>query len=144
LTVESEMYASVTRFIDQRFPVGWGGAAIIRTADDRHLTSVALVSANGSAGLCMETGAMCEAQKLNANVTHSLCVARDDEHSPFKVLSPCGICQERLLYWGEEVLVGITTADGALLFKRLGEINPDSWTRAYRYSELEHFGEGHS
>ena len=46
--------------------------------------------------------------------TRCLCVVRDDEHSPFKVLSPCGVCQERLRYWGAEVKVGVTTPDGAL------------------------------
>lgn len=39
----------------------------------------------------------------NVKVTHCICVVRDDENSEFKILTPCGICQERLRYWGEDV-----------------------------------------
>ena len=109
------------------------------TEDNSFLISVALESANGSAGLCMETGAMCEAQRYNKKITHSLCVVRDDENSPFKVLTPCGICQERLLYWGNTVKAGISTETGVLKFITLKEIQPYSWTIAYQDSELEHF-----
>ncbi|WP_313184248.1 cytidine deaminase [Lacrimispora sp.] len=86
--------------IRHRYPVGWGGAAVLRTEEDHYFTSVALETANGSAQLCIEVGAMCKAHKLNERVTHCICVVRDDEQSPFKVLSPCGICQERLRFWG--------------------------------------------
>ena len=67
-------------------------------------------------------------------------MVRDDEHSPFKVLSPCGVCQERLRYWGAEVKVGVTTPDGALRFVPLGELQPYHWTAAYPKEELERFG----
>ena len=106
MDVENDMYKKVTEFVKQRYPHGWGGAAIMYTDDNSFLLSVALESANGSAGLCMETGAMCEAQRYNKKITHSLCVVRDDENSPFKVLTPCGICQERLLYWGIRLRLG--------------------------------------
>lgn len=48
--------------------------------------------------LCMETGAILEAHKLNTKVTHTICVAREDENSEFTILTPCGVCQERLFY----------------------------------------------
>ena len=83
---------------------------------------------------------MCEAHKYNVKATHCLCVVRDDEHGPFKVLSPCGVCQERLRYWGAEVKVGVTTPDGALRFVPLGELQPYHWTAAYPKEELERFG----
>ena len=51
---------------------------------------------NASTELCIETGAILEAHKYQAKITHSVCVARDDEHSECKVLTPCGVCQERL------------------------------------------------
>lgn len=44
--------------------------------------------------VCIETGAILEAHKFNDPVTHSICVVRDDENSTFKILTPCGICQE--------------------------------------------------
>ncbi|PKM49697.1 MAG: hypothetical protein CVV02_14575 [Firmicutes bacterium HGW-Firmicutes-7] len=55
------------------------------------------------------------------------------------VLTPCGICQERLLYWGDDLKAGITSETGNLQFKTLKEIQPYSWTAAYKDEELEHF-----
>lgn len=137
--IEQTMYRKATELIEQRYPTGWGGAAVIHTAKDNYFTSVAIETANGSAVLCIEVGAMCEAHKYNEKVTHCLCVVRDDEHSDFKVLSPCGICQERLRYWGDDVQVGVTTEDGKLHFVELKELQPYHWTRAYSHDELDRF-----
>lgn len=131
LTVEKILYHTAVEFIEQRYPVGWGGAAVIHTEDDRYLISVAPEVLNASAELCIETGAICEAHKFNVRVTHCICVVRDDENSPFKVLTPCGICQERLRYWGEDVLVGVTNEAQALRFVPLGELMPYYWGKAY-------------
>lgn len=131
MCIEQKLYDIAVDFIKVRYPVDWGGAAVIRTEDDRYLLSVAPEVLNASTELCIETGAICEAHKLNVKVTHCICVVRDDENSPFKVLSPCGICQERLRYWGEDVLVGVTTFDGTLKFVRLGELMPYYWGKAY-------------
>lgn len=133
------MYQKAKELILKRYPIGWGGAAVIHTANDNYFTSVALETANGSAQLCIEVGAMCEAHKHGERVTHCLCVVRDDEKSPFKVLAPCGICQERLRYWGTEVLVGVKTQNDNLQFVRLMEMQPYHWTNAYLAEELEHF-----
>jgi len=137
--IEQEMYHKAIEFISQRYPKGWGGAAIIHSEGGQYFTSVAIETANGSASLCIEVGAMCEAHKYNARVTHCLCVVRDDENSPFKVLSPCGICQERLRFWGEDVMVGVTTPDNTLKFVTLGELQPYHWTNAYPAQGLEHY-----
>ena len=139
MTIEKEMYKRVTEFIEKRFPEDWGGAAIIYTEEGSFFISTALESENGSACLCIETGAMCEAHKFNEKVTHCLCVVRDDEDSPFKVLSPCGICQERLRYWGTDVKVGVTTPDNSLKFVTLKELQPYHWTEAYPADEIEQF-----
>lgn len=66
---------------------------------------------NATTELCMETGAILEAHKLNEKITHSICVVRNDEESELKVLSPCGICQERLFYWEPNVKVAVTLPD---------------------------------
>lgn len=141
MNIEQEMYSRAIKFIEQRYPTGWGGAAVIHTAADKYLISVALESFNSGVVVCIETGAMCEAQKYNEKVTHCLCVVRDDEDSPFKVLSPCGVCQERLRYWGEDVKVGVTTKDITLKFVTLKELQPYHWTGAYPKEELEHYQE---
>ena len=131
MSIEQTLYDTAVDFITNRYPTGWGGAAVIHTDDNRFLISVAIDVFNASAELCIETGAICEAHKWNVGVTHCICVVRDDEQSEFKVLTPCGICQERLRFWGEDVLVGVTTNDGSLKFVRLGELMPYYWGKAY-------------
>ena len=131
MSIEQTLYDTAVGFIKNSYPTGWGGAAVIHTDDDRYLISVALEVFNASAELCIETGAICEAHKFNVKVTHCICVVRDDEHSEFKVLTPCGICQERLRFWGEDVLVGVTTSDKSLKYVRLGELMPYYWGKAY-------------
>lgn len=117
--------------IEKRYPTGWGGAAAMYTVNGQILTSVAPEVINASTELCIETGAILEAHKLNTKITHTICVVRDDEQSNFKVLTPCGVCQERLYYWGPRVKAAITTNDGSLEFKTLEEIQPYHWSQAY-------------
>jgi len=138
--IEQEMYRMATELITRRYPKGWGGAAIIHTEDDRYLSSVAIETANSSVILCIETGAIAEAHKYNVKVTHCLCVIREDENSPFKILSPCGVCQERLRFWGTGVMVGVTTPENLVKFVNLDELQPYHWTTAYPTEEIEHFG----
>lgn len=102
------------------------------TADGEILTSVAPEVMNASTELCIETGAILEAHKLNTKITHSICVVRDDENAAYKILTPCGICQERLFYWGQNVKAAIYTPDGSLTYKTLNEIQPYHWYEAYR------------
>ena len=64
---------------------------------------------------------------------------RESESAPFRVLSPCGICQERLRYWGAEVQVGVTAEAEPPLFVPLKQLQPYHWTDAYPPEELEHF-----
>lgn len=132
MNVEQKLYDAAIALIKNRYPVGWGGAAAMYTENGQVLTSVAPDVINASTELCMETGAILEAHKLNVKITHSLCVAREDEQAAFKILTPCGVCQERLFYWGADVKAAVTTEAQSLLFKTLEEIQPFHWTKAYR------------
>ncbi len=130
-TVESRLYQLAAELIESRYPEGWGGAAAAYTSDGRYLTSVAPEVFNASAELCIETGIFCEAAKYNVRITHILCLVRDDKHSEFKILTPCGICQERLRPHGEDVLVAVTWQGSGLRFLPLAELMPYHWGRAY-------------
>lgn len=145
--IEDELYRSAAELIEHRYPAGWGGAAAMRLegrgdTPSQIVTSVAIETANVAASLCIETGAMCEAMKRNLRITHTICLVRDSENDPFTVLSPCGICQERLRYWGNDIRCAVTdhTEDSRPLFVRLDDLQPHHWTQAYPASELEHFG----
>ncbi len=129
------LFSKATEFIKNRYPIGWGGAAVLLTKNNKYLISVSIETLNEGASLCIETGAICEAHKLNETVTHSICVVRDNEKSEFKILTPCGICQERLMYW-ENVKVGVTTPDNSLKMVYLKELQPFHWSKAYKKEDL--------
>ncbi|SFK33660.1 cytidine deaminase [Halobacillus dabanensis] len=138
MDIEQKLYQAATELIEERYPDGWGGAAAMHTSDGHILTSVAPEVINASTELCIETGAILEAHKLNTRITYSICVVREDENDPFKILSPCGVCQERLFYWGGDVKVGISSlhGDGSLIFKTLDEVQPYHWSYSYKNEEL--------
>lgn len=52
------------------------------------------------------------------------------------MLTPCGICQERLRYWGEDVKAGVNTEDNSMQFVRLGDLMPYYWGKAYRHRTI--------
>lgn len=137
--IEREMYCRAVALIERRYPTGWGGAGVVHTAAGNYYTSVSIETANASAILCIETGAMLEAHKYNEKVTHCMCLVREDENSPYRVLSPCGICQERLRYWGTDVQVAVTTKEEMLKFVEIKELQPYHWSNAYPAEELEHW-----
>ncbi|MFD1928776.1 cytidine deaminase [Sporosarcina siberiensis] len=131
MTIEKQLYQAAIELIEKRYPTGWGGAAAIYTESEEVLTSIAPEVINASTELCIETGAILEAHKLGTKITYSICVVRDDENSEFKVLTPCGVCQERLFYFGPDVKAAISSLDGELTYKTLEEIQPFHWSKAY-------------
>lgn len=136
MNLEKKLYDSAVALIKEKYPSDWGGAAAMALEDGTILTSIAPEVIVASTELCIETGAILEAHKLGKKITHSICVVRDDEHSEFKVLSPCGVCQERLIYWGPNVKVAVSVPDKDVVFKTLSEVQPYHWTAAYPGEDL--------
>ena len=132
IKIGQEMYDKAVAFINNRYPTGWGGCAIMYTKEGEYLISVYLESPNASAELCMETGAMCEAQKFNLHITHSLCISRHNENERPAILTACGIWQERLYYWGKDVKVAVTNPNNEIIFKTLEELSPFYWANAFK------------
>jgi cytidine deaminase len=129
MNIEHKLYNSAKELIERRYPTGWGGAAAVAIEDGNILTSVAPEIENHALSLCMEVGALLEANKLQKRVTHSLCIYRENEKTEFVILSPCGICQERLIYWGNEVQVAITNPKNELQFLSLMQLMPHHWSQ---------------
>ncbi|MCA0972073.1 cytidine deaminase [Halobacillus litoralis] len=134
--VEQKLFEEAKQLLEQRYPEGWGGAAAMYTDDGRVLTSVAPEVVNASTELCIETGAILEAHKWNAAVTHSICVVRENESEDVRILTPCGVCQERLMYWGREVKAAVSNRGNELLYKTLDELQPHHWSHAYSDEEF--------
>lgn len=129
MDIYQELFDTAKNLIEARYPTGWGGAAALRLSSGKFLSSVSPDTKNDALALCMETGACLEAHKLDETVTHSLCIYRENEHGDFVILTPCGICQERLLHWGKNVEVAISNPNNKLQFKTLRELMPHHWSQ---------------
>ena len=137
MNIEEKLFENAKTLIKKRYPKGWGGAVAMYSKNGNTYTSVAPEIINASSALCIETGSILEAHKYQDVITHSICVVRDDENSDFKILTPCGTCQERLLYWGNEIKVAVTNNDNKILYKSLKELQTNNWTNAY--SDIEDY-----
>ncbi len=108
-------------------------AAAIGLDDGSIVTGVALDNFNAAMALCAETGPICQAYTLDRSVLASVCVAKDEGGDGFRVLAPCGACQERLALWGPEVEVGVadpSRRDG-WTSRRLIDLNPYYWAEVF-------------
>ncbi|RYY04789.1 MAG: cytidine deaminase [Gammaproteobacteria bacterium] len=130
MTMEEILFKAAKQLIASRYPSGWGGSAALATESGKILTSVAPDTKNDALSLCMEVGSCLEAHKLNERVTHSICIYRESETSNFVILTPCGICQERLSHWGGNVSVAVSNPENRLVFKSLRELMPFHWSIA--------------
>lgn len=98
----------------------------MRLDDGTILCSTAPDALNETVSLCHETGSLCEAYKLDRQVTDSICVVQPSP-GVFQVLTPCGVCQERLFLYGPRVSVGVPTGEGSWQSMELGEVQPHYW-----------------
>lgn len=120
---------SAIDFASSRFPVGELVAASARTKSGRILTGVWCDARVDSAALCAETGPICQAHAFHDPVTASICIARDSTEGGYRVLPACGVCQERLAFWGLDVLIAIpgNKYGGICDFLPLRELRPYYW-----------------
>ena len=128
MNIGQEMFNKALEFLNKRYGENnAGGVAVLRIETGEYLISIWPDTPNESASLCAETGAICEAHKLDKKVTHSLCLCRQKDNEDYEILSPCGVCQERLFYWGSDILCAISTEDNSVIFKTLKELQPYYW-----------------
>lgn len=117
--------------LDRRWPQGGGVAAALGLDDGTLLTSVGLDNFHAAVNLCAETGAMCQAFTLDRAVTATVCVAR--KGGDIVVLAPCGVCRERLAFWGPDVTAVVPDAQAAdgWAAVTLAELMPHYWARQF-------------
>jgi cytidine deaminase len=122
---------AAVRFARERYPEGEALVAALLTETGRVLFSVPAEARLSMASLCAETGAICEAHKLNERVVASVCVYRESTSSPPGVVPACGVCQERLAFWGLGVQVAVPgEASGEpWQAKSLEQLRPYYWGR---------------
>ena len=125
--IGKEMYNIACKLIKDRYNNNEGGVGVTRVEDGTYYTSVWNETLNSSVDLCAETGAILEAHKFNKKITHSLCVVKKENFNYFEILSPCGVCQERLFFFGGDVKCAISNEENKIIFKKLKELQPFYW-----------------
>ena len=133
MKLDSILVEAAKTFIQTRFPSeSWAGAAAMYTEDGTLLVSTAPGVVSSSVELCHEVGAICEAYKLDKKVTATVCISRDDK-GMFHILTPCGVCQERLMYWGDEIEAAVPQSLDSTKWevRKLKELQPYYWRKPF-------------
>lgn len=101
-------------------------------ADGTVLTGTAPDAVNPAVEVCHEIEPYAAAFRLNQEIVASVCLHRDGV-GRFLVLSPCGVCRERLAVHGPDVLVGVAGRGDPMqvVWKQLREVLPDYWMTVF-------------
>jgi cytidine deaminase len=127
------LLAACRRQIDDRFADGDDhGAAAMLLDDGTVLTGTAPRAINPSVEVCHELEPYCAAFRLDRAIVASVCLHREPS-GRLLVLSPCGVCRERLAVHGPAVLAAVADPRDPtiVVWKRLGELLPDYWMVAF-------------
>jgi cytidine deaminase len=64
---------------------------------------------------------------LNKRILATVCVSRDEKG--FHILTPCGVCQERLWTWGGEIDCAVPNRDDSTKWQsiKLKDLSPHYW-----------------
>ncbi|GAB3766823.1 cytidine deaminase [Microlunatus parietis] len=119
--------------IERRFPDGdHQGAAAVLLGDGTILTGTSPDFVNPSTEVCHELEPYCAAYRLDQRIVASVCLHRDPDRG-FVVLSPCGICRERLTRHGPDVLAAVAEpADPTVpRWLPLRDLLPHYWLTAF-------------
>jgi cytidine deaminase len=133
IKVDERLLNAAIAQMNERHQPGENGAAALYLGDGAIVTSIAFDPPNVYAGLCHETGAILEAYRRDQRVVASVCVCCPPGSKTILVLPPCGICQERLYWWGPDVEVGVPDPEDQTgwLSKPLRELTPHYWATPF-------------
>jgi cytidine deaminase len=108
------------------------GAAAMLLDDGTILTGTAPEAINPSVEVCHETEPYCAAFRLGRHIVASVCLHREPGGRTV-VLSPCGVCRERLAVHGPDLRVAVADVEDPTLvvWKPLKDVLPDYWMRAF-------------
>jgi cytidine deaminase len=108
------------------------GAAAMLLDDGTILTGTSPDAINSSVQVCHEIEPYCAAFRLGRSVVASVCLHREPGGRTL-VLSPCGVCRERLATHGPNVLVAVAdiTDPTVVIWRTLKEVLPDYWLTVF-------------
>ena len=101
-------------------------------ADGTILTGTSPDAANSSVEVCHEIEPYCGAFRLGQSIVASVCLHRVAD-GRFFVLSPCGVCRERLAVHGPDVLVAVAdeTDPTVVQWVTLKDVLPHYWLTVF-------------
>lgn len=104
------------------------GAAAMLLADGTVLIGTAPDVINSSVELCHETEPFCAAHRMDQRIVASICLSRHTD-GRYLVLSPCGVCRERLAIHGPDVMVSTASPSDPTtpIWKKLKDVHLDYW-----------------
>jgi cytidine deaminase len=118
--------------IDARFPDGDPQGAAVMLLDDGTIeTGTAPVAVNPAVQVCHETEPYLAAFRRGRKIVASVCLHR--EGGSVLVLSPCGVCRERLAVHGPELLAAVPAAEDPeqVVWKPLSSLLPSYWITVF-------------
>jgi cytidine deaminase len=103
------------------------------TEDGEVLKGIVFDPEWGGGGLCAEAEPLLAAHRMGKRISAVATVGRLDANDPIVILTPCGICQERLYHWGLDVEIAVPDEqDGSRwMMRTLGQIQPHHWVEVY-------------
>jgi len=131
MKIDQKLINAARELLEKRYKPGeLAGAAAAYTSDGKILTST--YNKNSNAVLCYETGIICEAHKQSLQITAIVCLLRRTGSDKILFITPCGICQERLYFWGDDLEVAVGNLEDSTRWdmKTLKEIQPYYWGKA--------------
>lgn len=124
---------SCRELIETRFPeeIDCGAAAVL-LGDGSILTGTSPDFLHPGTTVCHETEPYCAAFRLDQQIVASVCLHRTSD-GRFVVLSPCGICRERLTVHGGDTLVAVPDSQDAtqVQWVHLNETLPHYWRAVF-------------
>lgn len=100
--------------------------------DGTVLTGTSPEAINPTVEVCHEIEPYCGAFRLNQSVVASVCLHREPGGRVL-VLSPCGVCRERLAVHGPDVQAAVADPHDptVVVWKALKDLLPDYWMTAF-------------
>lgn len=131
MKVDSNLVNAAIDFVKLRLTSGINGAAAVYLEDGTILISTAPNVVNESVSLCHETGAICEAYKLDKKIVATVCVSQDQKG--FHILTPCGVCQERFWVYGGNIDCAVPQQEDSTKWTsvKLSELSPFYWRKPF-------------
>ncbi len=133
MKLDQHLVDQAKALLEERYPGAGGIAAAMYTEVGEVLTGIVFDPEWGGGGLCAEAEPLLAAHRLGKRISAVATVGRLEANDPIVILSPCGICQERLYHWGLDVEIAVPDKqDGSLwMMRTLGQIQPHHWVGVY-------------